>query len=108
MGSMEGRSMKKIKEKYREKLDKFMEDLLEKLEESKAMHKKKRLKRWAARNVQTAVGPYIKIMTPEFYLLNDKKTIKKEAYRLFRQMEKQRDEYVKEQQLLIKQQEQNC
>lgn len=98
--------MEKFKERYREKFDKFMEDFMENLEEFKAMHKKKTLKRWAARNVQIAVGPYIKIMTPEFYLLNDKKTVKKEAYRLFRQMEKQRDEYMKEQRMLMKQQEQ--
>ena len=98
--------MKKIREKYREKADKFMGDFLENLEEFKAMHKKKTLKRWASRNVQIAIGPYIKLMTPEFYLLNDRKTVKKEAYKMFRRLEKQRDEYVKEQKMLMKQQEQ--
>ena len=44
-------------------------------------------------------------MTPEFYLLNDRKTVKKEAYKIFRRMEKQRDESIKEQKLLMEQQE---
>ena len=97
--------MEEIKGKCREKFDKIVEDFLEKLEELKAMHKKRPLKRWASRNVQIAIGPYIKIMTPEFYLLNDRKTVKKEAYKIFRRMEKQRDESIKEQKLLMEQQE---